>query len=372
MKTIRVVSNGFGEDVIATRLIQALGQDDYRYDIYPLVGDGNAYQQLGIQPSMSQSMLPSGGFLLRLRDVLVDLRSGLLLQFQKQRQALAKGSADVQLVVGDVLALFMAAVNSKIPIVFFPTAKSERAIPHYGFELSYIRSKATLVFPRDQDTHQRFLDKGIASRFFGNPMFDAMTSNAKRGVPMTMALLPGSRQEAIQNMVMMLRIISHLHLDEPCAFVFSISPHFRYPELKMVIQDLPWLLEKDDQGYFFKFSQSKVIARLSYEFFDVLQVSSVVIGLAGTANEQAMHAKRHLISFIGSGPQSTKQRFQQQHRLIEGASTNFIDSNDPGIIAREVSDILNQRSFDWTPLSDHYQMASDVIADYLHQTVLSE
>lgn len=165
MKTIRVVTNGFGEDVIASRIIQALGQDHIRYDVYPLVGEGNAFQQLSIQPTIAQPILPSGGFLLRLRDVLVDLSSGLLLQFQKQRQALSKGSADVQLVVGDVFALFMAAVNSKIPIVFFPTAKSERAIPHFWFELSYIRSKTILVFPRDEDTHQRFLEKVLFPNF---------------------------------------------------------------------------------------------------------------------------------------------------------------------------------------------------------------
>ena len=132
-------------------------------------------------------------FLLRLRDLLADLRSGLLWQFQKTATALATGTADVQLVVGDVFALFMAASQSDIPIVFFPTAKSERAIPHYGIELKYIRSKASLVFPRDEATHQRFLNAGIPSRYFGNPMFDAMTSNVERGLPMTIALLPGSR-----------------------------------------------------------------------------------------------------------------------------------------------------------------------------------
>ena len=83
-----------------------------------------------------------------------------------------------------------------------------------------------------------------------------------------------------------------------------------------------------------------------------------------------MHAKRHLISFIGSGPQSTKRRFLQQHQLIEGASTDFIDSNDPDTIAREFSEILNCLEFNWTPLSDHYQMASTSIADHLNQQVL--
>ena len=371
MTHIRVVSNGFGEDLISTRGIEAIGLTSATFDVYPLVGDGNAYQQLGIQPTITQPVLPSGGFLLRLRDLLADLRSGLLWQFQKQRQALATGTADVQLVVGDVFALFMAASQSDIPIVFFPTAKSERAIPHYGIELKYIRSKASLVFPRDEATHQRFLNTGIPSRYFGNPMFDAMTSNVERGLPMTIALLPGSRQEAIQNMALMLMVVSQLTLDDPWSFVFSLSPHFKHAELTTVIADLPWLLEKDAQGFYFKFSQSDICVRVSYAFFDVLQASSVVIGLAGTANEQAMHAKQGLISFIGCGPQSTKQRFQQQHQLIDGATTHFIDSNQAETIAQGVSAILNDNDFEWTPLSDHYQMAAEKIAACLrHELTL--
>ena len=279
MSLTRVVSNGYGEDLIASRIIQALGQDQHSFDGYPLVGDGRSYQSLGIQPTITQSMLPSGGFLLRFRDLFRDLRSGLLLQFQKQRQVLAKGSADLQLVVGDVFALFMATVNSEIPTVFFPTAKSERAIPHYALELNYIRSKTQLVFPRDLDTHQRFLDQGIESRFFGNPMFDGMQSSVSQGDPTTIALLPGSRKEAIKNMAMMLVIISKLNLNKSYSFVFSLSPHLRYSELKAVIRDLPWVLEKQGQDYYFKFSQSDITVRVSYDFFDALQASSVVLGL---------------------------------------------------------------------------------------------
>jgi len=274
-------------------------------------------------------------------------------------------------VVGDLFALFMATFRQKIPTIFFPTAKSERAIPHYALELRYIRKNAAHVFPRDKETHERFILQQIPSHFFGNPMFDAMVSDVPQRGAVTIALLPGSRQEAIQNMRMMLTIVSRLQLNSMISFIFSLSPRFGFPELKSAIQGLPWTLEKDGDNYAFKFTKQRITVAVSYQFFDVLQASSAVIGLAGTANEQAMHAKRHLISFVGSGPQSTKQRFQQQHQLIEGATTDFIDSNDPSIIAQAVSDILNQRSFEWTPLSDHYQMASDQIADYLHQTVLS-
>ena len=366
MTTIRVISNGHGEDVIATRIITALGLDSYSFEVFPLVGKGQAFIDFGLAPKLTQSVMPSGGFLLRFKDIFSDLKSGLLMQFQKQRRVLKLSKADYQIVVGDVFALFMAT-TVPIPTIFFPTAKSERAIPHYKFELKYIRKHARIAFPRDIETHDRFVEYHIPSQFFGNPMFDDMVSKVSKPDGVTMALLPGSRKEAVQNMAIILTIISKLTLKQSYAFVFSLSPHVRYAQLKMVVHDLPWVLETDDEGYFFRFSQSDIQVRVLYTFFDALQLSSVVLGLAGTANEQAMHAKRHLISFIGAGPQSTKQRFHQQHQLIDGAATHFINSNHPDTIAQELSDVLNKNDFEWTPLSNYYQNASKLIAAHLKQ-----
>ena len=285
MSHIRVISNGYGEDLIASRIISALGVDVHEFDVFPLVGAGPVFSALGLSPKLVQPELPSGGFLLRFRDFFSDLRSGLLMQFQKQRRILNASPADYQIVVGDVFALFMATSKQKIPTIFFPTAKSERAIPHYALELRYIRKHAALVFPRDKETHERFIQQQIPSQFFGNPMFDAMVSDVPKGDPMAIALLPGSRKEAIQNMRMMLTIVTRLQLNSTISFLFSLSPSFRYSELKSVIQDLPWTLEKDGDHYAFKFTQQPITVAVSYEFFDVLQASSAVIGLAGTANE---------------------------------------------------------------------------------------
>ena len=200
-------------------------------------------------------------------------------------------------------------------------------------------------------------------------MFDAMTSNVERGLPMTIALLPGSRQEAIQNMALMLTVVSQLTLDAPCSFVFSLSPHFKHAELTTVIADLPWLLEKDEQGFYFKFSQSDIYVRVSYAFFDVLQASSVVVGLAGTANEQAMHAKRGLISFVLWT--TVHQATVSTTASVNDGATHFIDSNQAETIAQGVSAILNDNDFEWTPLSDHYQMAAEKIAACLrHELTL--
>ena len=363
MSVLRVISNGHGEDKIAAQLMQAIGLDKFVFEAFPLVGSGDLYRSLGVVPKITQAPLPSGGFLLRFKDIVTDVKSGLFTQFQKQRRSLCESTPDFQIVVGDVFALFMACHKRRIPTVFFPTAKSERSIPHMGLEFSYIRRNARLVFPRDIETHQVFSKKKISSRFYGNPMFDNMFSDIKKSSKTTIVLLPGSRLEALQNIKLMLAIIRHLVIKKKIQFIFSLPPHFQYSQLKSAVKGSSWILKKDSEQLLFQHSNHH--ASVSYNFFDSLQQASVVIGLAGTANEQAMHAKRQLISFIGSGPQSTKKRFLQQHQLIEGSRPIFIDSNDPIEISKELADILSKNDFHWTPLSDHYQDASTAIANCL-------
>lgn len=367
MTTLRVISNGYGEDAIAAQLIQAIGLDALDVKPIPLVGDGRSYVTLGLTPQLVQGVLPSGGFLRRLSDVFRDLRSGLLGQCLNQRRVLSSTHGAYQLVVGDVFALLMATWRTTMPTAFFPTAKSERAIPHYAVECQLIRANAQLVFPRDIETHQRFQSARVPSRFFGNPMFDGMVSNAPKVDPPMVALLPGSRDEAVSNIRMMLTIVSKLSLKSSFQFVFSLSNHIQLPELQAAVADLPWTVHEQATGIECSLSEPPLTVKVSYQFYDVLQSSSVVIGLAGTANEQAMHAQRQLISFIGMGPQSSRQRFREQHRLIDGVSPILIDSNDVEEIATQLSHCLNTHSFPWTPLSDHEQSSARYIAACLRQ-----
>ena len=70
----RIISNGFGEDLIASKLIQSFRDCyDFDFDVFPLVGQGNAYKHIGMNPKLDQNVLPSGGFLLKINDIVSDL-----------------------------------------------------------------------------------------------------------------------------------------------------------------------------------------------------------------------------------------------------------------------------------------------------------
>ena len=73
-------------------------------------------------------------------------------------------------------------------------------------------------------------------------------------------------------------------------------------------------------------------------FERVLHESTLVIGMAGTANEQAAGMGRPVVSFVGAGAQTTPSRMIDQERLLGGATAYISDF--PEGVSREVSYLL--------------------------------
>ena len=362
---IRFVSNGYGEDYIACKLASRLleTQSSVCIDAVPLVGEGNQYVSLGITPQITQRMLPSGGFLFRFKDIVLDILAGGLRALFKQYRVLRQGHYDYQVVVGDIFALLMATRGHSIPTYFLPTAKTERAIPHLWLEFWLMRRYAIKVFPRDIETHRVLLSHSISSIFYGNPMFDDMCSDLPKPSVFTMGILPGSRLEAIGNMAKILQILPHIKVNFDIQYKVSLSPSFTFEHIERVCADIDWRFCKSSMKWVYNKMGLEVY--VSYQFFDVIQESSVVLGLAGTANEQAMFVSRPVISFIGTGPQSSKKRFLQQQQLIDGAASFFIDSTDSVYIANSVTEYLHKHLFNWTPLLQYQQQVALEIALHL-------
>ncbi len=146
-------------------------------------------------------------------------------------------------------------------------------------------------------------------------------------------------------------------------YLIAVSKHMDYKLLKASILGIPWRLEKLEDGYYFKYTRSSISVKVSYNFNDVLHQSTIIIGLAGTANEQAMFTGRILITFIGTGPQSSKKRFLQQQKLIESGRSIFFDSNDIGVLSKKISAFINDNDFQWQPLSHFEQSVAPKIAE---------
>ena len=74
-------------------------------------------------------------------------------------------------------------------------------------------------------------------------------------------------------------------------------------------------------------------------FEDIIARAEVLIGLAGTANEQAVGMGKPVVSFAGTGPQTTVTRMTKQEMML-GGSVRYI-ADFPRGVAEEVSFLLS-------------------------------
>ncbi|MDR7434012.1 MAG: lipid-A-disaccharide synthase-related protein [Armatimonadota bacterium] len=315
-----VVSNGYGEDLMAREILSHLPKGRLSVVAYPLVGLGEGYGG-EVELLEPRRLFPSGGFAFRSwgKALVEDLRAGLVGFWREQLRTLRrlKGSLDLTISIGDAYCLFMAA-QARAPVVFVPTAKSEYNERHRWFEILLIRRLSEIVFTRDEPTAKVLRAHGINARFVGNVMMDCLhISGEDFGIPPgqpVVVLLPGSREEAKRNLALMARacdLLARVHGDT-VAFLCPLAPSFRDEFLHDVAQALGGEWNSTSRRLTFKEAEIQITRK----FADALHRATVVLGMAGTANEQAAGLGKPVVAFPGPGPQFTRGFLHLQHRLL--------------------------------------------------------
>jgi len=373
-----VVSNGHGEDQIARRVCDAiLGiYPQIQVSAVPLVGLGDAFKDAnGIHCVPGTAPLPSGGFLRSVSTIIKDLGSGLIAQHQDRRDVIRELLADkfdIVLAVGDIYALWMASgayirlggtgmgddndiqhsgsllsqlqhramhfmskidkkhsgfldggIQTKNPLIFMPTAKSDRFMPHSRLERQIIKRLALVTITRDPETAEGLTGHGLHAVYGGNPMFDGLLDGRKmpvkrRSGPLKLGILPGSRDEALGNLQLIADLLNRTRVKTQ--ITVALAPTIDFPALRAHFRDSLWVAYDDRLQH----SRSGLQLLFSRDFLGVLYASDLIIGLAGTANEQAATLRKRVICFKGTGPQSSKKRFIEQSKLM-GERILFLD-----------------------------------------------
>lgn len=345
---ILLVSNGYGEDLIACNLIQAIKkhEPEAKTKVIPLVGQGLEYESIGLTPQIKNTPLPSGGFIRNIKTAITDLKKGLFSQILKQRKLIKTCAAatDITICVGDVYCLVMGSFTNPSKCYFLPTAKSNRFMKHSHIELWLIKHYTRRVYPRDAETAAAFQSKGIPAYFFGNPMFDNLsnTVNQPQLTPPSeplIGLLPGSRVEAYDNLVLILNAIESLitqQKNSPINFVLAKSKNLDLKPLAEKLSGTAWQLTNASPSAKITHKKQPIQIQITEHFKAIMQQAWLVIGLAGTANEQAVALGKTVICFPGYGPQSTPTRFKEQQKLL-GSKLIFINSQNSEAIAASIA-----------------------------------
>jgi uncharacterized protein (TIGR03492 family) len=364
MKKILLISNGYGEDYIASNLAeQFLKYEEVSIHAFPLVGDGSHYKKNNIPTLFENQSFPSGGFIRSLSALITDIKAGLWEHIKTQRSRLLDLSKqyDIVIAIGDVFCLYMAQHVNQASY-FLPTAKSNSFMSHSFIERILIRKWALHSFPRDEITCSSFKTYQLKASFFGNPMMDNLISD-KQIMPISenellICLLPGSRNEAYQNFALITKVCEHLItlFDKKLHFVAALAPTIIVSELAKNCQGT--LVHHNNQNYI-EINNLNIL--LSNDFLACINQADNVIGLSGTANEQALHIGKPVFAFKGSGPQSTLKRFYEQQELMNNKLIVIPNPNASNIATTIHRCIVNRKNLKQIPVQSIHHPASSAI-----------
>lgn len=344
------ISNGHGEDAIATRILTSLQQQfaDLETAALPLVGEGDAFRQQGIPLIGPARSLPSGGFVyMEGRQLLRDLGGGLLPLAWQQWRALrtwCQGGGAV-LAVGDVIPTLFAWLSG-LPYSFVGTAKSayywrnERGklpgLPRYtGWSGSiYLpwerwlmgRDRCRAVIVRDSLTAQELRKKGLSAIHTANPMMDGLQPTDKRvrlapddETTLTVVLLPGSRApEAYRNWQQLLTAVESVLTTwhpRPVHLLGAIAPALSAEPLITALSAAGWQPQAEAPYPSFR-RQQGTLQIVQDAYADCLQLADCAIAMAGTATEQMVGLGKPTFTLPGTGPQFTPTFAKLQARLL--------------------------------------------------------
>ncbi len=330
------LSNGYGEDKAAAAIAGKLREMCPWVEVTgaPLVTPGDDFTRNGFEVLMRGEVPPSGGFPLKsLKGFLCDalFTPNYCRYYKKLKQLRAK--IDYPVVVGDVALLTLAHYALRKKPVFVELAKSSYKGPHYRTEEYMLRRIPHKVITRDACTSDYLRSKNVDAIFLGNPMMDGLIPKGlELGNEPIVGILPGSRVEAYENLRRILLVVEQS--EEDATFVCALPSCLSLDKIASMAEADGWAIEDEALR-----KDGRAVSMVYDGFADVIMRSQVIVGLAGSANEQAVGMGAPVISFAGTGAQTTIRRMKGQEKLL-GESVKYIPDPPDGVVA-ELSFLLS-------------------------------
>lgn len=362
-----VISNGHGEDLIGTRLARGLkaALGDLELEPFPLVGTGTAYAAAGLPVTGPRKALPSGGLTLHHHRLLLDdLAAGLLPLTLAQVRHLRASRPDAVLVVGDAYAQAMAALVRAPRRVLQPLVSVHQSYELSGRPVSgtrwhrtfmeriraperWLMSHADRVYTRDHETALALRARGVTQALsLGNPVMDGLDSPPLASLPLAdgggllVGLLPGSRGYAQRSLALMAAALRALAAPAGATSGAPAPAAAKGPAVAGLVAwaggeppppPAGWepLAPPAEPGVVAAWRAAPVAGggeaviwivsgRLPAVLASVGTAAGVVIGTAGTANEQAAGLGLPVVSFAVR-PEYSHAFLVNQERLLGGA-----------------------------------------------------
>ena len=356
VRTVLFVSNGYGEDTIAASIVEQLLDmlNPPRVLAMPLVGEGRAYARLGVEVVGPRRLMPSGGLVLAgWSNILTDLRAGFWKMTSDQMATLKslRKHLGALVAVGDSYPVLMGALCARQPVIMGGTAKSNYFYPYSAFERAVFRRYCEIVFARDEPTALTLGEHGIRARWVGNAMMDSLGMTA-HPLPLTsnaicVGLLPGSRKVAYRDLPVILDAARRLGAERPAEFVMALPDSLSARDFAGAARAYGWEwlpfegraateMSEGVDGVLVGYDQRILLVR--GRFGDVIKHCALIIGQAGTGNEQAAGMGKPVVAFDSDGRRKPGWYRARQKGLL-GDSLSVVERAGEAI-AREALEIL--------------------------------
>lgn len=364
---VLLVSNGFGEMAIAGYLARELRAEQPDAHIEHLALVGTPPTDAALMTVGPHADMPSGGLVAfwNLRNIARDLGAGLVALTFRQFAFLRGRTDDIVIAVGDIYCLAACLLFARRPTVFVATAKSEYVAQHSAIE-TMIARRARAVFARDAATARALAARGVRASFTGNVMMDGLTETHIE-LPFApdavrIGILPGSRTDAPDNAAAAARRLAKIasifqRRGRSVQAYVSLAP-------TVALRDLIAGLRRGGITASPTGAESGVVAigggsgqssgALSAAvvlgaFGDMLRASEIVLGQAGTGNEQAVGLGKPVVSAADSRPGMPNRvgwyRMRQQ-RLLGDALLVLPAADDDAFASGVVKLLDDQRRID--------------------------
>jgi uncharacterized protein (TIGR03492 family) len=354
------ISNGYGEDMVAAHIAKTLKLQNPHLKIkgFSTVGTGAFYVNMGIDIAGTGPELPSEGFVRSPGDMIRDIRHGFFGETLRMGRRLRAASEQFSYTVsvGDsYILLFSSLFTPQEPAqkIFVNIQQSEWYGGHKPFkqhhsmvERLWIKRCSHLIFVRDEKTKVFLYKKGLHQvRCCGNPMMDCFSIGESPVFPRekkTVGILPGSKQEAYENLETafnVVRILCKNGMD--FNYAIALSPQLSIEKVveRFGLQSVNTGQSKGDGFYTFFLKGCRARVFISqYMFGDIINEAVALIGTSGTGNEQAAGLGKPVFGFWGNGPQITKKFMKAQKKLL-GPSL-ILSPPQPERIAGNMIDLL--------------------------------
>lgn len=354
MQGILVLSNGYGEDEIAAAIIKEIKGKDSSIDIYalPLVGLGLIYNNAPVKKLGPTKLMPSGGLVPsnHLKMLLGDIKAGFLGLTIGQIASIlkARNGVDLTLSVGDAYPVILNSFFARKKQIFVGTAKSNYFCPYSAKEKALFKKYCAVTFPRDEITNQDLLDYGVRAEYAGNVMMDCVKiSGYDLGVKypeVAVGILPGSRSDVYRDFSTILEAVEVLSKKVKWGIKYftALASSVDLGDLVSEVINLGWELVTTGrtEGIVAHLEKGSIKVYLTRGIFgDILNASHIILGQAGTANEQAAGLGKPVIAFAEDLKDENLGWYRLRQKGLLGDGLTIV-KKDPEKIAKEVIDIL--------------------------------